>query len=91
MNFTLSAAQEWGRFGIRINAIAAGYILSPLTDKYYTPAVLEGRLKQVCLGRMGEPEDVAGAVIYLVSDAASYVTGTTIEVAGGLLGLPLTA
>jgi dehydrogenase/reductase SDR family protein 4 len=77
-------ATEWGKYNIRVNAIAPGVIKTRLSEALWKePAVGEAATKRTALGRLGEPEDVAGAVLYLASDASSYVTGETIVISGG--------
>ena len=79
-------ASEWGQFGIRANAIAPGVIKTKLSEALWKkPAVGEAATKRTALGRLGEPEDVAAVVQFLASDAASYVTGETILIDGGVL------
>jgi NAD(P)-dependent dehydrogenase (short-subunit alcohol dehydrogenase family) len=72
---------------IRVNAIAPGLIETPRTSKNRGPEHLKHLLSNVLLARMGTPEDVAGAAIYLASDAASFITGTVIDVNGGQMSL----
>ena len=78
-------AIEWGRRGIRVNAVAPNGVDTPLVRKGIPPGfvsqVLENRTP---LGRMGRPEEIAAVVLFLLSDAASYVTGATVPVDGGL-------
>lgn len=83
IGLTKSAARELASRGITVNAVAPGYIETDMTDKL-PQDVREGILNQVPLGRMGKPEDVAHAVVYLASDAASYMTGQTIHIDGGM-------
>lgn len=83
IGFTKSLARELGSRGVRANVVAPGYVRSQLTDvlpEAATAAMLAG----TPLGRLGEPEDVAGAVRFLCSDEASFITGAVILVDGGL-------
>jgi NAD(P)-dependent dehydrogenase (short-subunit alcohol dehydrogenase family) len=79
-----TAANELGPYGIRINAVCPGLIRTPLTSKSFeSPELLAEYFRQIPLGRGGEPEEVAQAVMFLASDSASYVTGATLFVDGG--------
>jgi NAD(P)-dependent dehydrogenase (short-subunit alcohol dehydrogenase family) len=81
-----TAANELGSYGIRINAVCPGLIRTRLTaSSFSNPAVLADYFKHIALGRGGEPEEVAQAVLFLASDLASYITGTTLVVDGGQL------
>lgn len=82
IGLTKAAAKEGARYGIRVNAIQPGFIRTAMTDKMPRD-VLEERLAEIPLGRIGEPRDVANAALFLASDLSSYLTGITIEVAGG--------
>ena len=82
--FTKSTAKEFSSRNITCNAVAPGFIETAMTAKL-TDEVKENYRKGIPLGRMGGPEDVAGAVLFLVSDAASYVTGQVLHVDGGLV------
>ena len=90
--FTRVTAAEWGRYGIRANCVAAGAIASPRVLEAWKVAGLEpddmGRT--VPLRRTGTPDEMANMIVFLASDAASYVTGQTISVDGGpsLGGIP---
>jgi 3-oxoacyl-[acyl-carrier protein] reductase len=85
IGLTKSTAKEVGSRGITCNAVAPGWIQTQMTD--HLPAEMaEKVVKQVPLGRLGQPEDIAGVVTFLCSDAASYVTGQVIVVDGGLIG-----
>jgi 3-oxoacyl-[acyl-carrier protein] reductase len=83
IGLTKSFAKELGSRGIRVNAVAPGYISTALTDALPGPA-REVILAQTPLGRLGDPADVARAVRFLVSDAAAFVTGDVLAVDGGL-------
>ncbi len=83
IGMTKALAQEIASRGITVNAVAPGYIATDMT------AVLPDEVKQrilasVPMGRMGQPEDIAGAVKFLVSDEASYITGQVLAVNGGM-------
>jgi meso-butanediol dehydrogenase/(S,S)-butanediol dehydrogenase/diacetyl reductase len=94
ISLTQSTAVQYGRYGIRANAIAPGSIRSPIWDERVAvdPGVFERLAKWYPLGRIGEPEDVARAALFLASDDASWITGTVLRVDGGLLAgnLPMT-
>ncbi len=84
VGFTTSLAREIGSRGITVNVVAPGYIETAMTGALNEDQrqALAGR---IVLGRLGSGDDVAGAVLYLVSDLGSYVTGTVLNVSGGLL------
>jgi NAD(P)-dependent dehydrogenase (short-subunit alcohol dehydrogenase family) len=81
---TIDLARRWGRYGIRVNAIAPGWFPTDLSAEVLeqSSALLLGR---VPLGRFGGPDDLKGAVVFLASAAADYVTGYTLVVDGGVL------
>ncbi len=83
INLTQVAAQELAPHGITVNAIAPGPIETDLVRAMHTERTRAGWLREVPMGRYGEPEDVAAAAAYLVSDAAGYVTGHVLAVDGG--------
>jgi meso-butanediol dehydrogenase / (S,S)-butanediol dehydrogenase / diacetyl reductase len=87
INLTNSIAVRHGRDGIRCNAVAPGTIRSPAWDERAArePAIFERLARWYPLGRVGEPEDVAAAVLFLASDEASWITGTVLRVDGGVL------
>jgi 3-oxoacyl-[acyl-carrier protein] reductase len=82
VGLTKAAAKEVGFVGVRVNAIAPGLIRTPMTAGM-PPEVFAEREKDIPMGRAGEPEEVAKAVLFLASDLSSYVTGVVLEVAGG--------
>ncbi len=77
-------ARELGRKGVRVNCIAPGFIATDMTAKMPTE-VLDGMKKKTPLGRLGAPEDVARAYVFLASDEASFVNGQVLGVDGGLV------
>lgn len=81
--FTRSVALELSSRNIRANVIAPGYIKSDMTNAL-TPEQLKAFSDKIPLGRPGEAEDIANAVVFLLSDAASYITGQTLHINGGL-------
>jgi 3-oxoacyl-[acyl-carrier protein] reductase len=83
IGFTKSLARELGSRGVRANVVAPGYIQTALTDVLPDEA-RDAMLTNTPLGRLGEPADVAGAVRFLCSDEASFVTGEVLLVDGGL-------
>ena len=84
LGLTRDLASQWsGRKGIRVNAIAPGFFASEMTEQYL-PGYMEGQLHRSPMGRAGEPAELTAAVLFLASDAGSYVTGQTLVVDGGL-------
>ena len=81
-NFTKTLAIEWAQHGIQVNAIAPGIIKTTGTDQY-PPELVEMSRQRTPMKRFGTPEEVANLVIYMASDAASYVTGETWYIDGG--------
>jgi sorbose reductase len=80
-----SLAVEWAGSGIRVNSIAPGYFLSQMTRQFteQNPELAAGWISRIPLGRMGEPEDLHGLVVYLASESSSYLTGQDIVIDGG--------
>ena len=90
IGFTRAVAREASRFGVRVNAVAPGPIDTPLLNA--APAehgeigerLKQGMIAATAMRRIGRPEEVAAAIAFLASDDASYVTGQTVNVSGGL-------
>ena len=81
---TRGMAMEWGGSGVRVNAIAPGFTLTALNRKLMSePAINQWALSNTPLGRMGEPEDMLGAALFLASDASAFMTGQVLYVDGG--------
>ena len=83
IGFTKALARELGSRGVRANVVAPGYVMTRLTE-VIAEEMKELMLRNTPLGRFGEPEDVAGAVRFLCSDEASFITGEVLLVDGGL-------
>jgi NAD(P)-dependent dehydrogenase (short-subunit alcohol dehydrogenase family) len=82
---TRALAMEWGPSGIRVNAIAPGFILTDLTNKLWAqPVMKDWAMTNTPLRRLGVPDDMIGAAIFLASDASSFMTGQTVYVDGGV-------
>ena len=79
-----SLAREFARYGIRVNAVAPGITNTPLLESQGGDAILSSIVRAVPLRRAGEPSEIAAAIAFLASDEASYVTGQTLCVGGGL-------
>lgn len=77
-------ARELGKFGIRVNAVAPGFIMTEMVAKM-PEEVLAGMRAKTPLGRLGEPEDIANTYLWLSTDESSYISGTTISVDGGIV------
>jgi 3-oxoacyl-[acyl-carrier protein] reductase len=82
--FTKGLAKELGPSGVTVNAVAPGVILTAIYEKFNTKENLEELKKNTVLKRLGQPEDIAGVVLFLASDSAAYITGENIAVNGGL-------
>jgi 3-oxoacyl-[acyl-carrier protein] reductase len=83
IGFTKSLAREIGSRDITVNAVAPGFIMTDMTDQL-TDDQKNEMSRQIALGRLGKAEEIAGVVLFLASDSASYITGETINVNGGL-------
>jgi len=83
LGFTRSLAREYGRLGLRINAVAPGYVVSRMTDRL-PEAVKTRALNLIPLQRFARPEEIASAVAFLLSDQAGYIQGQVLTIDGGL-------
>lgn len=80
--FTKALAQEVAKKGITVNTISPGYVKTPMLDKL-SPDVLEAIIKQIPIGRLAEPEEVARAVTFLAAKDSAYITGSNFSINGG--------
>ncbi len=81
---TRALALEWGPHGVRVNSIAPGFILTDLTQKLWSdPTMQQWGTNNTPLGRLGRPDDMIGAAIFLASEAAAFMTGQVLRVDGG--------
>ncbi|KZP01118.1 NAD-binding protein [Calocera viscosa TUFC12733] len=80
-----SLAVEWAHKGVRVNSLSPGYMLTALTKQVVAPHVgmLESWAEKTPMGRVGDPEDLKGAIVYLASDASKFTTGSELVVDGG--------
>jgi NAD(P)-dependent dehydrogenase (short-subunit alcohol dehydrogenase family) len=85
LNLTQVLAQEWGRSGVRVNMVSPGWIRTGVNEAFTSSEQAAAEIADdVPLGRWGDVDDVVGAVVWLASDAAAYVTGAHVPVDGGL-------
>jgi NAD(P)-dependent dehydrogenase (short-subunit alcohol dehydrogenase family) len=84
LGFVRGLARELGPAGVRVNAVAPGLVDTDMTAPFMAEDIRRGLAKQAPLGRLASAREVAGACLFLASDLAGYVTGTTLDVNGGL-------
>jgi NAD(P)-dependent dehydrogenase (short-subunit alcohol dehydrogenase family) len=85
INLTRVLALELAEFNIRVNAVAPGVIKTPMSWRYWKdPELLKQSESKIPMGRLGTPEEVGSAALFLASDASSYITGQTLLVDGGV-------
>jgi NAD(P)-dependent dehydrogenase (short-subunit alcohol dehydrogenase family) len=82
---TQSLALEWARYGIRVNAIAPGYVLTEMNRAHFATEAGQAMVKRLPQRRIGSPRDLEGALLLLASDAGAYMTGSIVVVDGGHL------
>ena len=85
LGLTMSAAREWARFGIRVNAVSFGVVETPMTETIRQDKFRDTYLQQIPLGRFAPSDEVAQPAVFLLSAAASYITGQTLSVNGGFV------
>jgi NAD(P)-dependent dehydrogenase (short-subunit alcohol dehydrogenase family) len=84
VGFARECAREFAQYGIRVNTIVPGVFITPMTEKArQNPEMMARWMREIPMERLGDPEEVASAVLFLCSDASSYMTGTTLTVDGG--------
>jgi NAD(P)-dependent dehydrogenase (short-subunit alcohol dehydrogenase family) len=82
-HMTKALAYEWAKYGIRVNAISPGYVKTDLNRAFLEGEMGQSMMKQIPIRRFGEPEDLDGALLYLLSDFAAWTTGHILTVDGG--------
>ena len=85
--FTKTAAVQYAKEGIRVNAVLPGFAMTPLTQEFFQSEVLESRVALVPMGRLANAEEVAHAILYLASDESSFMTGADLVIDGGMTAL----
>ena len=83
LGITMSAAQEWARYGVTVNSVAFGTVETEMTEVIRSPRFIEATMARIPLGRISTPAEVAQPVCFLLSDAASYITGQHLSPNGG--------
>ncbi len=84
MQLTKTLALEWARTGVRVNALAPGYFLTDINRKFFESDAGDRMIQaHIPMGRIGRPEEIKGAILFLASDASSFMTGAALVVDGG--------
>jgi 3-oxoacyl-[acyl-carrier protein] reductase len=83
LGITMSAAREWGRYGIRVNSVCFGVVETQMTEVIRSEKFRDQYMAQIPMGRFAPPEEVAKPVCFLLSDGASYITGQHLSINGG--------
>jgi NAD(P)-dependent dehydrogenase (short-subunit alcohol dehydrogenase family) len=84
LHLTRAMAVEWARYGVRVNALVPGYFRTDMSDRYLSSERGQAMVQRMPMRRLGEPRELAGALLLLASDASTYMTGSMIAVDGGL-------
>jgi 3-oxoacyl-[acyl-carrier protein] reductase len=85
ITMTKGMAKELAPHGIRVNAVSPGVIATPFHEQFSTPEAIRNFVNNIPLGRVGAPEEIAKTILFLASEASSYLIGETVEVNGGML------
>jgi 3-oxoacyl-[acyl-carrier protein] reductase len=85
ITMTKGLAKELSAFGVRVNAVSPGVIATPFHDQFSTPEAMKNYAANIPLGRVGTPAEVGRTIVFLASEASSYLAGETIEINGGML------
>jgi NAD(P)-dependent dehydrogenase (short-subunit alcohol dehydrogenase family) len=85
LQMTQALALEWARYGIRVNALAPGYIATDINENFFSTEAGQAMVKRIPLRRLGRPEDLEGAFLLLATDASAWMTGAMLPVDGGHL------
>jgi NAD(P)-dependent dehydrogenase (short-subunit alcohol dehydrogenase family) len=83
VQLTRTLALEWMRHNIQVNALCPGYFLTPMNEAFFATDTGKRLIANLPSGRLGDPKEIEGAAVFLASDAASFITGTTLYVDGG--------
>jgi NAD(P)-dependent dehydrogenase (short-subunit alcohol dehydrogenase family) len=83
VQLTRTLALEWIRHNVQVNALCPGYFLTPMNEEFFASEAGRTLITKLPIGRLGEAHELEGAVVFLASDATSYITGTTLYVDGG--------
>jgi NAD(P)-dependent dehydrogenase (short-subunit alcohol dehydrogenase family) len=83
VQLTRTLALEWIRHNVQVNALCPGYFLTPMNEEFFATEAGRNLITKLPIGRLGEAHELEGAVVFLASDATSYITGTTLYVDGG--------
>jgi 3-oxoacyl-[acyl-carrier protein] reductase len=87
LGITMSAAKEWARYGISVNSVAFGTVVTPMTEVVRGPKFAQQTMARIPLGRYAETSDVSPTVIFLMSPGSTYITGKNITIDGGVTAM----